>query len=101
MADSLSRLSVLVRQLQSQLKGKTVQAGTAVISTAAAVSGTDTVSHGMVNQPSNIQVTVAGTTGVVNATISNLTATTFDITVRYTDDSPRTADNTVHWLALG
>lgn len=92
--------SVLIRQLQNGVGGLRLRAGVESIGTTASVFGSATVTHGLDDTPLVVVATAAGTTGVVNVTVSNFTASSFDAHVRYTDDVARTTSQDVYWLAI-
>jgi hypothetical protein len=106
MADSVSRLAVLIRQIQARL-GSALQSGdplpamkfgTVSVSTAAAVSGSAVVTHDADFTPTRVFLT-PNSNGVISANVTSITSTQFTVGIQYVDGVARTASNPVYWLA--
>jgi hypothetical protein len=98
--DGLSRPGVLIRQLQGWVGRR--KRGITSVSTTASVSGSTTVTHGASFTPSQVQATAQSgsvTIGVL-CSVANVTATTFDLGIRYGDGVARTSSINVGWEAI-
>jgi hypothetical protein len=74
--------------------------GVVTVHTAAAVSGTATVAHGLGRLPTAARADVVEAGANANATPVSFTATNLTVAVRYVDGVARTQDNTVYWEVI-
>ena len=75
--------------------------GVANVSTAASVSGTAVVAHGLGVTPSVVLGTAQNSTaGLAVVTVASITSTDFVLGVRYSDGVSRTLSNPIGWEAI-
>lgn len=101
----MTDFSVLIRQLQGALDGKSIRIGTATLTyTASATSAATTIPHGLGTTPTHINS--IGTTGlaklhVVNYVSGSRNGTDFQLQSETRDGAAVTGSISVFWVVLG